>query len=69
MQKVDLSTWGGSKVRANLKKLWPLASGYAGNPDTDMGQYQSALSLNIQNTNELIDEVTEIRGILNRRPF
>lgn len=69
MQKVDLTTWGGSKVRANLKKLWPLATGYAGNPDTDMGQYQTALSSTIQNTNELIDEVAEIRETLNRRPF
>ena len=69
MQKVDLSTWGGSKVRANLKKLWPLASGYSGNPDTDMGQYQTALSQNITNTNELIDEVEKIKEDLLRRPF
>lgn len=68
MQKVDLSTWGGSKVRANLKKIWPLG-GLPASADADMGTYQASLSTTIQNTNELIDEVEDIRGILDRRPF
>ena len=68
MQKVDLSTWGGSKVRANLKKVWPLAT-LPASADTDMGTYQQSLSQNITNTNELIDEVGDIRRILDRRPF
>jgi hypothetical protein len=68
MQKVDLSTWGGSKVRANLKRVWPLAS-LPASADTDMGTYQTSLSANIQNTNELIDWKGYIEGVLARRPF
>jgi len=65
MQKVDLSTWGGSKVRANLKPLWKEPA----QDDAEFGTYQSSLVKNIENTNELIDEVAAIKGDLQRRPF
>jgi hypothetical protein len=68
MKKVDLTTWGGTKVRNNLKPVWeqPVQD------DAEFGQYQSALVQDITNGNELIDEVRDIKatlGALSRRPF
>lgn len=65
MQKVDLSTWGGSKVRANLKPVWPEPV----KDDAEFGQYQSSLVKTIENANQLIDEVAGIKNDLLRRPF
>ena len=65
MEKVDLSTWGGSKVRANLKPVWeqPVQD------DAEFGRYQVSLVKTIENANQLIDEVAGIKADLLRRPF
>jgi len=67
-----MTTWGGTKVRNNLKPLWKAPV----QDDAEFGQYQQALSTTVQNTNELIDEVTQLRQaqahsevVLSRRPF
>lgn len=65
MQKVDTSTWGGSKVRANLKPLWPDPA----QDDAEFGQYQSSLLRTIENANELIDWKQKLEADLARRPF
>lgn len=68
MQKVDMSTWGGTKVRNNLKPLWKEPT----QDDTEFGTYQQSIATSIQNTNELIDEVTAMKKqleVLKTRPF
>lgn len=67
MEKVPLSTWGGTKVRNNLKDVWPEAE--AVQNDADFGQYQQALATTVQNTNELIDYSKHMEAVLARRPF
>lgn len=67
MQKVDMSTWGGTKVRNNLKPLWKETQ-----DDAEFGTYQQSLSTGLQNTNELIDEVNKLKAqmeVLKTRPF
>lgn len=65
MEKVDLNSWGGTKVRNNLKPLWeqPIQD------DAEFGQYQQSLAKTITNTNELIDKIEHIEGVLANRPF
>lgn len=67
MQKVPLNTWGGTKVRNNLKDVWPAAEKEQN--DADFGQYQQALATTVQNTNELIDHAKHVEAVLARRPF
>lgn len=70
MQKVPLTSWGGSKVRNRMKTLWPVAkSPDPALADNEFGQYQQSLATTVQNVNELIDSDAEIRRILDRRPF
>lgn len=71
MQKVDMTKWGGTVVRNNLKPIWKDPS-----DDAEFGTYQQSLSTGLQNTNELIDEtnalksdVNRIEAVLARRPF
>lgn len=67
MQKVDVSKWGGTKVRNNLKDVWPEAEKVTN--DADFGVYQQSLVNTIENTNELIDHARHIEAVLARRPF
>lgn len=72
MQKVDLTKWGGTVVRNNLKPLWPKPV----EDDAEFGTYQQSIATSIQNTNELIDETArlkaeqaQIQEDLKTRPF